>query len=87
MVNMERIHNDFGMITFDNVDPRGVDQQSTWKVSMITLEGSPLTMLIWGVNQQSTWKGSMMTLEGSPLTMLILGEGKLIDGQLGKDLQ
>ena len=38
----------------------------------MTLEGSPLIMLILRVNQQSTRKGSVMTLEGS-LTMLILG--------------
>ena len=29
--HLERIHDDFGRITSDNVDP-GVNQQSTWKV-------------------------------------------------------
>ena len=96
-VNLERIHNDFGRITSDNVDLGSINGQlgkelqwpwkdhlwqcwfwgqsmSMWKGSTMTLEGSPLTMLILGgVNQWSTWKGSAMTLAGSPLTMLILG--------------
>ena len=49
MVSLERIHDDFRRITSDNVDP-GVNQQSTWKGSTMTLEGSPLTMLMLGVN-------------------------------------
>ena len=47
-LNLERIHNNFGRITSDNVDPGGVDRHSTWKGSTKTLEGSPLTMLILG---------------------------------------
>ena len=39
MVNLERIHDDFGRITSDNVDPGGVDRWSTWKGSTMTLEG------------------------------------------------
>ena len=42
----------------------------------MTLEGSPLPMLILGgANRHSTWKESTMTLEGLPLPMLILGGG------------
>ena len=76
-LNLEMIHNDFGRIASANADPGGgVDWLSTWKGSTMTLEGSPLPMLILGgVNRHSTWKGSTMTLEGSPLPMLILGEG------------
>ena len=50
MVNLERICDDFGRITSDNVDPggMGVNQQSTWRGSTMTLEGLPLTMLILG---------------------------------------
>ena len=47
MVNLERIHKDFGRITSDSVDP-GVNQWSTWKGSAKTLEGLPLTVLILG---------------------------------------
>ena len=44
MVNLERIHDDFGRITSDNVGPGGgVNRQSTWKGSTMTLEGLPLT--------------------------------------------
>ena len=43
MVNLERICEHFGRITSDNVN-----QQSTWKGSMKTLEGLPLTMPIDG---------------------------------------
>ena len=48
MVTLERIHKDFARITTDNVD-LGVDQWSTWKGSTKTLQGLPLTMLIWGL--------------------------------------
>ena len=73
-VNLERIHKDIARITSDNVDPEGVNQQSTWKESAKILQRLPLTMLILeGVNRQSTWKGSAKTLQGLPLTMLILG--------------
>ena len=70
--NLERIHKDIARITSDNVDP-GVDWHTTWKGSMRTLQGLPLTMLIQGVNWHTTWKGSTRTLQGLPLTMLILG--------------
>ena len=49
MVNLERICKDIARITYDNVDPKGVvDQWLTWKGSMKTLQGLPLTMLILG---------------------------------------
>ena len=51
----------------------GVNWHTTWKGSMRTLQGLPLTMLIQGVNWHTTWKGSVRTLQGLPLTMLILG--------------
>ena len=51
----------------------GVDWHTTWKGSMKTSQGLPLTMLILGVNKHTTWKGSMRTLQGLPVTMLILG--------------
>ena len=38
----------------------GVDRRSTWKGSIRTLQGLPLTMG-GGVNQRSTWKGSART--------------------------
>ena len=47
MVTLERICKHFARITSDNVDPGG-NQQSTWKGSMNTLQGLPLTMLILG---------------------------------------
>ena len=72
--NLERICEDIARITSDNVDPGGgVNWHTTWKGSMRTLQGLPLTMLILGVNQHTTWKGSTRTLQGLPLTMLILG--------------
>ena len=46
MLNLERICKDFARITCDNVDPGGVNRQSTWKGSMKTLQGLPVTMLI-----------------------------------------
>ena len=48
MVNLERICEDFGRITSENVDLGVVNQQPTWKGSMMTLQGLPLTMLILG---------------------------------------
>ena len=50
MVNLERICEDFARITCDSVDPgaRGVNQWSTWKGSAKTLQGLPMTVLIWG---------------------------------------
>ena len=60
-----------------------VNQHTTWKGSMRTLQGLPLIMLILGVNWHTTWKGSARTLQGLPLTMLTL-EGS-INMQLGKD--
>ena len=48
MVTLERIHNDFGRITSDNVDPGGGQLMVTWKGSAMILEGLPLTMLILG---------------------------------------
>ena len=48
-LNLERIRKDYGRITSDNADPGGgVDRHSTWKGSVKTMEGSPLTMLILG---------------------------------------
>ena len=47
-VNLERTCKDFTRITFDNVDPGVVNQQSTLKGSVKTLQGLPLTMLILG---------------------------------------
>ena len=47
-VNLERICEDIARITSDNVDPRGVNQWSTWKGSAKTLQRLPLTMLILG---------------------------------------
>ena len=44
MVNLERTHKDIARITSDNVDPGAVNQWSTWKGSMRTLQGLPLTM-------------------------------------------
>ena len=38
--------NDFGRITSHNVDPGGQSDTQLRKGSVITLEGSPLTMLI-----------------------------------------
>ena len=54
MVNLERICEDIARITSDNVDPGGFDQWSTWKGSVKTLQGLPLTMLILGgsINSQ-----------------------------------
>ena len=52
MVNLERICKDIARITSDNVDPGGINQQSTWKGSAKTLQGLLLTMLILG--DQST---------------------------------
>ena len=45
-VKLEGIHKDIARITSDNVDPGGVNQQSTWKGSAKTLQELPLTMLI-----------------------------------------
>ena len=75
MVNLERIHKDFGRITSDNVDPGG---QSTVNLERIGKYFGRITsdnVDPWGawVNRQSTWKGSAKTLEGLLLTMLILG--------------
>ena len=36
----------------------GVDWHTTWKGSMRTMQGLPLTMLIQGVDWHTTWKGS-----------------------------
>ena len=47
MVNMERIHEDIARITSGNVDP-GVNQWSTWRGSVKTLQGLPLAMLNLG---------------------------------------
>ena len=55
--NLERIRKDFGRIASDNVDPRGVNQHSTWKGSAKTLEGLPLTMLILGGGSIDTQLG------------------------------
>ena len=50
------------------------------RICTLTLEGSPLTMLILGGQLPwSTWKGSAMTLEGSPLTMLRLGSQSMVN--------
>ena len=54
----------------------GLDWHTTWKGSMRTSQGLPLTMLILGVDWHTTWKGSMKTSQGLPLTMLILGVNK-----------
>ena len=45
-VNLERICKDIERITSDNVHSWGVNRQSTWKGSVKTLQGLPLTMLI-----------------------------------------
>ena len=48
-VNLERICEDIARNTSDNVDPRGLNRQSTWKGSAKALQGLPLTMFIlWG---------------------------------------
>ena len=60
-VTLERIRDDFGRITSDNVDPGGgVNRWSPWKGSVMILEALPLKMLILeGVDQWSPWKGSV----------------------------
>ena len=50
--NLERIREDIASITSDNVD-LGLNQHTTWKGSMRTLQGLPLTVLIWGVCQST----------------------------------
>ena len=74
-INLGRIHEDFGRITSDSVDPEGSinsqlgkDLQTLWKDHLWQCWS-------WGVNWQSTWEGSAKTLEGLPLTVLILGVG------------
>ena len=48
MVNLERIHEDIARITYDNVDPGGIDQWSTWEGSTNTLQALTLRVLILG---------------------------------------
>ena len=75
----------FGGITSDNVDPRGVQSTLNLGSHFATLLGLPLTMLILWVGGQSTLNlGSHFgTLLGLPLTMLMLGGQST---QLGKSL-
>ena len=84
-VNLERICDGFGRISSHNVDPQGVNRQSTWKGSVIILEGLPLTMLILGgqlmVNLERICK------DFARITSDNVDPGGLIDSQLGKDLQ
>ena len=84
--NLGRICKDFGGITSDSVDPRGVKWQSTWEGSTKTLQGLPLIVLILGINWQSTWEGSVKTLQGLPLIVLILGGQSTVNlGRIHKD--
>ena len=47
MVNLGMIHEDFARIISDSVEPGGwVDSWLTWKGSVKTLQGLPLTLLI-----------------------------------------
>ena len=83
--NLERIREDIASITSDNVD-LGLNQHTTWKGSMRTLQGLPLTVLIWGVCQ------STHNLEGihediARITSDNVDPGGSIDTQLEKDLQ
>ena len=48
MVNLVRICEGIARITSDNVDPGGVNRQSTWKGSANTLQALPLRVLILG---------------------------------------
>ena len=68
-------------ITSDNVD-LGVNQHTTWKGSVRTLQGLPLTMLILG-------SGSTHNLERikdiARITSDNVDLGEVIDTQLGKD--
>ena len=54
--NLERIREDITRITSDNVD-LGLNQHTTWKGSMRTLQGLPLTVLIWGCVSINTQLG------------------------------
>ena len=58
MVNLERILKEFARIISDMLILGGMINGSAWKGSAKTLQGIPLTMLIWGV-----WKGSAKTLQ------------------------
>ena len=75
MVNLERIHEVFGRITPDSVDPGG--HQLRVNLERIHEDFARITSDSVdpgrGVNQWSTWEGSAKTLQGLPLTVLILG--------------
>ena len=85
MVNLERIHEDIARITSDNVDPGGVNRQSTWKGSVKTLQGLHLTMLI--LEGQLTVNLERICEDIARITSDNVDHGGSIDGQHCKDLQ
>ena len=77
----------FAVITSDNVDPRGVNQHSTWEVTLqLCWDYLCQCWSLRGGGQLTLNLGShFATLLGLPLKVLILGVGS-IDTQLGKSL-
>ena len=81
--NLERIQKDIPRITSDNVDSWGVDWHTTWKGSVKTSQGLPLTMLILG--GQSIHNLERIHEDIARITSYNVDPGGLIDTQLGKD--